>query len=151
MTAWTTARRRVAAPLATTFAVLTDLRRHAGAFPFTTVAAPPPPARTGDRYEAVSLGFVRDVMVLDRLATSGSGARRAVYHKVDGVFRGTVVLTAAPVDDGSATDVTWAYDVRLAVGPAALTRPLATVSCALVARLALRHLAQLAVQDAASA
>lgn len=140
-----TATRTVRAPVGTTFAALTDLRRHGEAFPLTTVAAPAGPARVGDHYEAVTAGFVRDGMVLEELRGSPAGSRRAVYRKVDGVFRGPVTLTARAVPGG--TRVTWSYDVVLARGPRALTRVPATIACGLVARLALWRLAGLVEAD----
>ena len=140
----TTAHRFVAAPIGATFAGLTDLHRHAAAFPFTTLAVPPGPPTVGDRYEAVTANVVRDVMVLEKLAQTRSGARRAIYRKVDGVFRGLVTLTAValPRHGRDVTLVTWHYDVVLARGPAWLTAVPATLACALVARLALWKLAR---------
>lgn len=144
--------RSVAAPADLTFDVLTDLKRHAGAFPFTTMAAPPAPPRVGDRFEAVTLGFLRDIMVLERLATSTDGGHRAVYRKVGGMFRGTVEMTVRPGAGGDGrSEVAWVYDVWLPKGPRWLSRKAATIGCTLAAAVALYRLGGLAEDEARSA
>lgn len=144
--------RSVAAPVDLTFDVLTDLKRHAGAFPFTTMAAPPAPPRVGDRFEAVTLGFLRDIMVLERLATSADGGHRAIYRKVGGMFRGTVEMTARPDrSDPGRSEVSWQYDVWLPTGPRWLSRRAATIGCTLAASIALYRLGGLAEDEARSA
>jgi hypothetical protein len=144
--------RSVSAPVDLTFDVLTDLKRHAGAFPFTTMAAPPAPPRVGDRFEAVTLGFLRDIMVLERLATSADGGHRAVYRKVGGMFRGTVEMTARPSGtDRERSEVSWVYDVWLPTGPRWLSRRAVTIGCTLAASIALYRLGGLAEDEARSA
>ncbi|GMA30444.1 hypothetical protein [Litorihabitans aurantiacus] len=103
----------------------------------------------GDTFEAVSLGLLRDEMVLERLAQSPDGGRRATYRKVGGMFRGTVEMIVRPVDgDGGRSEVSWGYDVWFGRGPRALSRTAATVGCTLAAAVALARLAKLAEGEA---
>ncbi|MPV48593.1 MULTISPECIES: SRPBCC family protein [unclassified Pseudactinotalea] len=126
------ARIRIEAPAGEVFDWLTTLTHHGRLIPLTRVAAPTRPAAVGDVVTAVTLGLLRDVMVVTRVerpaepAGPGGPVGRATFSKTGPMLLGWASIEVVPAGE-TACEVRWTESIHASVwgrrtGGALLTR-----------------------------
>lgn len=143
-----TASLRIAVSAHTAHDWLISVRNHERLIPFTRIAAPARPAVIGDVVAAVSVGVLRDVMVVTdaRWETLGPACGRGVvrFAKTGPVLFGWAILAVHPLGPDACL-VRWSECIRLrGTSGALLSR-----AAALMAALALHRTRRLLERHAA--